>query len=398
MHIDLNSCFATVAQQANPLLRNKPLVVAAYATPNGCVLSPSIEAKRYGIKTGMTVRDAHALYSGVLVRTPDPPMVRDVHAKFRKIFNDYSPHVTPKSIDEAIINFEHTLYEQKDLTEVAKEIKLRMRREIGEWISCSIGIGTNRFLAKTGASLHKPDGLDIISHRNLRNIYANLTLLDLCGINQKYQARLNMYGIFTPLQFFDASAEFLKKQVFESVVGYYWFLRLHGWEPDAQEFQRKSYGQEYSLQKPTSNLEELCPILMKLCEKMGRRLRASGHAAFGIHVACLYHDYTHWHRGRKLQDELYATVDLYKKALFIFNQQPERKIISKLAVSCYDLVPSASSQMNLFDTEVQKRKLVSDAMDKINDRYGEFVITPARMMGMDDLVLDRIAFGGGNEM
>src|SRR3954467_14093896 len=66
MHVDLNSCFATIEQQANPLLRGKPIVVAAYDSPNGCVVAPSIEAKRYGIKTGMTVRDARLLYPGVI--------------------------------------------------------------------------------------------------------------------------------------------------------------------------------------------------------------------------------------------------------------------------------------------------------------------------------------------
>src|SRR3954469_20527471 len=69
---DLNSALATIEQQANPLLRGKPIVVAAYDTPNGCVVAPSIEAKRFGIKTGMTVRDARLLYPGVIVRTPDP--------------------------------------------------------------------------------------------------------------------------------------------------------------------------------------------------------------------------------------------------------------------------------------------------------------------------------------
>ena len=79
MHVDLNSCFATIEQQANPLLRGKPIVVAAYDSPNGCVVAPSIEAKRYGIKTGMTVRDARLLYPRVIVRTPDPPKYRSVH-------------------------------------------------------------------------------------------------------------------------------------------------------------------------------------------------------------------------------------------------------------------------------------------------------------------------------
>src|ERR1700745_3310017 len=91
MHVDLNSCFATIEQQANPLLRGKPIVVAAYNSPNGCVVAPSIEAKRYGIKTGMTVRDARLLYPKVVVRTPDPAKYRAVHMMFRKIFRDYSP-------------------------------------------------------------------------------------------------------------------------------------------------------------------------------------------------------------------------------------------------------------------------------------------------------------------
>ena len=142
MHIDLNSCFATVEQQANMHLRGKPLVIAAYTTPSGCVVSPSIEAKRYGIRVGMTVRDAKLLCKEVAVRTPDPPLVRDVHIKFKKIFKDYSPNVYPKSIDEAVIDFtgmEH--YLKRSLIEIGTEIKQRLRSEIGEWISCSIGIG-----------------------------------------------------------------------------------------------------------------------------------------------------------------------------------------------------------------------------------------------------------------
>src|SRR5882757_9118320 len=83
MHIDLNSCFATIEQQANPLLRGKPLVVAAYTTPNAFVLAPSIEAKRLGIKMGMRVRDAQVICPTIVVRMPDVPKYRDVHLKFK---------------------------------------------------------------------------------------------------------------------------------------------------------------------------------------------------------------------------------------------------------------------------------------------------------------------------
>lgn len=398
MHIDLNSCFATIEQQANIHFRGKPLVVAAYSTPKGFVLAPSIEAKRLGIRLGMTVRDARLICRDVIVRTPDPPKIRDVHVKFKRIFQDYAPKVTPKSIDEAVLDFTDAMRFKPDLVSIAKEIKQRMRKEIGEWISCSIGIGTNRFLAKTGASLKKPDGLEVITHQNLLAVLKRLTLMDLNGINEKLQARLNINGIFTPLQFFEATEAVLRKRVFGGIVGYYWYLRLRGWEIDSYEFGRKSYGQQYALGKPTADPAELSSLLMKLCEKMGRRLRSAGHAAQGIHIAVNYRDYTHWHEGKKFDRDLYTTIDLYRRAQWMLNRQPEKKVVGQLSVSCYGLVNSQNSQMNLFDIAEDKRRHISDAMDKINDRYGEFVVTPATMMSMDGTILDRIAFGRVNDI
>src|SRR5579872_2145080 len=78
LHIDLNSCFATIEQQANPKLRGKPIAVAAYTTPSGCIVAPSIEAKRFGIKTGMRVKDGKMLCRDLIVLPPDPNKYRVV--------------------------------------------------------------------------------------------------------------------------------------------------------------------------------------------------------------------------------------------------------------------------------------------------------------------------------
>ncbi len=399
MHIDLNSCFATATQQAFPNLRGKPLVMAAYNSPRGCVLAPSIEAKRYGIKTGMRVMEAKLLCPNVIVRTTDTSLIRDVHIRLKNICKDYSPIITPKSIDEIIIDFspmERVL--KRTLIDLGQEIKGRIRKEIGEWMACSIGIAPNRFLAKTGASLHKPDGLDVITYENIRQVYSQLKLIDLCGINKRYEARLNINGIFSPLQFLAAPLALLKNQIFKSIVGYYWYKRLRGWEVDNFDFMRKSYGQDYALTKQTADTHELSRIIMKLTEKMGRRLRRSGHAARGIHLALVYTDQTYWHRGRQMEHEMYATYELYRGAQYIFNQQPEQKSVVKLSVSCYDLVPSEKVQMNLFDLDNGKVRKISNALDSINNRYGEFVITPALILSMDNTVVDRIAFGGVKEL
>jgi DNA polymerase-4 len=398
MHIDLNSCFAIAEQQANPFLRGKPVVVAAYASANGCVLSPSYEAKRLGIRVGMQVRDAKLLCKEVFVLTPDPPKYRDIHTKFCKIFRDYSPCVTPKSIDEAVLDFAGTPALRRGLVNIGKEIKQRIREEIGEWITCNIGISTNRFLAKLAASFHKPDGLDVITYKNLRQVYESVSLTDLNGINVNYQARLNAWRIMNPIEFLQAPLDLLQKCVFKSICGYYWYLRIRGWEIDAIDFSRKSYGQSYALKKPTDDMRELAPMLTKLCEKMGRRLRRARYKAQGVHVSCIYKDMSSWHRGKMVHTPLYSTQDLYQKTLLVFNSQPEKKVITNLAVSCYSLIPAEAEQLDIFGNEAMKKRNLTEAVDRINDKYGEFVITPARMMGMRDLIIDRISFGGVKDL
>ena len=395
----MNASFARAEQQAHPLLRNIPVGVAAYTGPGGCVVSPSVEAKALGIKTAVNVREARMLAPHIIIVPPDPSLYREVHKRFCKIYKDYSPEVVPKSIDEAVIDFAGTpILKVKSMEEIGREIKQRVRKEIGSWMSCNVGIGTNRFLAKLAASLHKPDGLDIITHENLLNIYAQKELTDLNGINTRYQARLNAAGIYSPLQFYEAECQYLAKQVFQSVNGYHWFLRLRGWETDAVIFDRKSFGNSYALQKQTGKKEELAPLMMKLCEKTGRRLRKYNFVAYGVYVAILYTDGTHWAHGKKFTSSLYTSEEIYKKAWLILNKQPEWKNVRTLAVSVFNLVDSQSEQMPLFEDIETKKRQLSDACDKINDKYGEFIITPALMMGMEGTILDRISFGNVKEL
>lgn len=395
MHLDLNSCFASIEQQANPLLRGKPIVVAAYTAPSGCVLAPSIEAKKEGIKVGMRVRDAKFLCPKVVVLAPDPPKYRDVHLKLRRLLNEYSPNVVPKSIDEAVIDFSGTVALKRGLTDIGYEIKRRIKSEIGEWLLCNIGISTNRFLAKLAASLHKPNGLDVITFNNLIETYQKTKLTDFCGINTHYEARLNANGIFTPIDFLNASLQTLQKQVFKSINGYNWYLRLRGWEVDAADFGRKSYGQSYALPKPTDDPNELSKLLMKLCEKMGRRLRRAGYFTQGIHVSVFYNDDTHWHKAMRLPQPVFSTPDLFLKAKIVLNYQPEKRRIANLAVSCYDLLKYSFDQPALFGNESLRKKKLVEAVDRLNDKYGEYIITPALMLGLRDKVIDRIAFGRG---
>ena len=396
--MDGNSFFCTVEQQANPILRGKPMAVAAYVTPNGCIVSASYEARAMGVKVGMTVREGKALCPDLYVKEPNPPLYRGMNLRMRKIFQDYFPDVSFPSINEGIINFKGTPALKRGLENVGMEIKDRFKEELGVWMRCNVGIGPNRFLAKTAAGLHKPDGLDVITHENLRDVYAGMRLTDLCGIAEKNQGRLNMAGIYTPLQFLDAKLDTLRRQVFQSIVGYHWHRRLRGYEVDDVDYGRKSYGSMYSLPKHLDDGEELDAVLMKMCERVGFLMRKQGYCARGVHVSTVYEGWKYWHRGHVFEDTVYASRDLYKAAKRMLATRERGGRIAKLSISCYDLRKNHREQLRLFEDPRDRLWDLSDAINAVNARYGMFVLTPALMTGMDDMVIDRISFGGVKDL
>jgi len=115
MHIDLNSAFASIEQQANPFFRGKPLVVAAYDSPGGCILASSIEAKRLDIKTGMRVKEAKNIFPRTIVLEPDPDKYRFVHKSLKKLLSRYTNELYPKSIDEFVLHFDNFPDRQKNI-------------------------------------------------------------------------------------------------------------------------------------------------------------------------------------------------------------------------------------------------------------------------------------------
>ncbi|HEU4830758.1 MAG TPA: hypothetical protein VFS65_01135, partial [Candidatus Saccharimonadales bacterium] len=155
MHIDLNSCFATVEQQSRPRLRGRPVAVVNRRTENTGIVTASYEAKALGVQVGMKFKQAKLLAPGLIGLESDPAKYRFVYRRLLAIMSDYSAHITMKSIDEGIIDFHDStdLMKGRTLEDIGHEIKQRLRDEIGVWMRCNVGISTNRFLAKTAAGL-----------------------------------------------------------------------------------------------------------------------------------------------------------------------------------------------------------------------------------------------------
>lgn len=269
MYIDINSCFASVEQLYNPTLVGKPIVVGAYTTDRGCILAASREAKKFGIKTGSLVYEARKKCPSVIVLECDPPKYREVHNKLKNLLGRYTENVIAKSIDEFVMDLNGYPAFRNGMIKTAEEIKSRIQKEIGGALTVSIGISTNRYLAKVASDYQKPDGLTVIDKITHEEIFKSMNLTDLCGIKKGNAGRLYSSGIHSVAEMYDAPVQKLRT-AFNSICGYYWFLRLHGYEIDDVESERKSFGNQYVLPKALDKKEAL-PILQKLVEKMGKR-------------------------------------------------------------------------------------------------------------------------------
>lgn len=225
----------------------------------------------------------------------DPTKYRFVYHQLMRIMSEYSPHFRMKSIDEGVIDFalSPALIRDRDLVEVGQEIKRRLRDEVGCVMRCNVGIGLNRWLAKTAAGLHKPDGLDVITHENIREVLAMLSLQDLTGIAARNEHRLNRVGIYTPLDMLAASSKVLRL-AFGGVVGEWWYKRLRGWEVHDVDYDLKSCGRQYVPERNDLSRQEIIQRLHHLVESVGAKLRGQGKAVRGLRIYARCRDAPSW--------------------------------------------------------------------------------------------------------
>ncbi len=389
MHVDLNSAFATIEQQSRPMLRGRPVAIVNRLVENTAIITASYEAKALGIKVGMRYKEALRLAPDLVALESDPAKYRYVYKKLMAIMNDYSPHVVMKSIDEGVMDFKG-LAVNRPLIDIGYEIKERLKNEVGCVMRCNVGIGTNRFLAKTAAGLHKPDGLDVIDHSNLRETYAKMKLTDLTGIAGQLQSRLNAVGIFTPLEFLDCDVVALEKMVFKSICGGQWHKRLRGFEVDDLETKTKTIGRQYVLENRNLIRSEIAGRLHNLCESVGSRMRAQNLVARGVFVYIKTIDRQYWHKSQMCQVPFFSDATINALAQQLFIRAPDG--IIEIGVRLYELSESLDDQVSLFNDILVREQQLTQAIDDINVRFGDRKIHAASTMNTN-LVKVKVPFG-----
>ncbi len=394
MHIDLNSAFASAEQQAWPSLRGRPMGVTNRLSKECCVIAASYEAKALGIRVGTRRSEALALCPDFIMLETDPSKYTFMYQHLIRIMKGYSDKIKMKSIDEGIIDFHGTRQvNSRSLEDIGYEIKQRMYDEVGKFMRVNVGIGPNRFLAKTAAGLHKPDGLDVISHRNLIDVYKSLELEDLTGIADGYGSRLRAHGIYTPMQFLEADDELLRRRVFKSINGLYWHERLRGYEIDDQETHLGMVGRQWVVKTPSSDDAYLRSCLHFLVETTGMKLRFRNVEARGVCVWVSFAAGGGWADKKMFHTTFYTNQDIWLHISRLFDHRPKHMVVRTMGLYLYKLTPSTRSQISMFD-DVIKADYLTKSIDEINDFYGSFTVFSADTLTGKQNVKQKIPFGG----
>lgn len=387
----MNSYFASVEQQANPFLRGKSVGVCAYLSERGTIIASSKEAKQKGIKTGCLIWQAKILDPEIILIENEPAKYRSTSEKIFKILNEYTDTFEAYSIDEAFLDLSGWVHDFDSAHTLAQKIKNRIKSEVGEWMEASVGIASTKFLAKFAGDIAPKKSILVITKNNLEEILKDRALTDAWGINTKTEEKLRLIGIKNLLDLKKANPIKLKRLF--GLSGYYLWANVNGIEISEikrEESTPKSIGHSYSLKKGNSDREYLLKVFYKLSEKTGRRLRSLDLEAEGIKIGLVYFYGKTIYKSFKTKEKIFTTKDIFKNIELLLTTELLSIPIKTISISVDRLKP-ISNQLDIFNESVGKKNL-SLALDKINDKYGEYTVYPGEMFGMEDTARDRIGF------
>ncbi|HWA94780.1 MAG TPA: hypothetical protein VG844_09275 [Terracidiphilus sp.] len=285
LFVDLNSYFASVEQQVRPQLRNRPIGVVPMLADTTVCIAASYEAKAYGVKTGTVVSDARRMCPGIEFVEARHEIYVDYHHRIVETVETCLPVTSIQSIDEMacrLIGRERSLLAALEL---GRLVKARIRERVGQCLRSSVGLATNRYLAKVASDMEKPDGLVALPLDILPTALPLLELRDLPGIGARTEKRLNAKGIHTMTQLLALSSE-QAGELWGSVWGERLFHWLRGEDFDLTETEHlKSISHSHVLAPELRTTEKAWAVAHKLLHKAAMRLRSNGLWASSISLS-----------------------------------------------------------------------------------------------------------------
>ncbi len=387
LFLDLNSYFASVEQQENPELRDRPVAVVPVEADTSFVIAASYAAKAFGIKTGTMIGDAKRMCSDLVIVPARPHVYVKYHHAVIAAAETVLPVEEVCSIDEMRFRLLETESSPAVARQLALRIKAAIREHVGETMTCSVGIAPNPFLAKIATEIEKPDGLVILEESDLPHRLHVLKLTDFTGINRRMAARLNAAGIFTSEQLCAASREEIRA-AFGSVTGERWWFLLRGIDVPSEATQRKSMSHSHVLAPNLRNDKGCREVLLRLIQKLSARLRSLELYTEHMTISVIGFE-TSW----KAECPMPPTQDTIRMNELFLEAWEKREFsrAKQVGVVFTMLSDQASVTPSLFD-DIADHGELNKAVDSINQRFGKNKILFAGMQEVRNSAPERIAF------
>jgi len=380
-HVDMNSFFASCEQSMAPELAGKPVIVCGDPDNRaGIVLAASYEAKAFGVKTTMLMHDAKRL-------CPDAVFVCAHHREYVRIsglvmaiLDDFTPVKEQASIDEAYLDMTGTEGLFGDSLHAAGLIQARIHDELA--IGCSIGISTNKFLAKMASDMKKPMGITELYESDVPDKLWPLPVSQLYGVGKKTAEKLEGLGIGTVGELAAADVGMLRRVFGEAAAKYLAnsAMGLGSDKVDPDEFaENQSIGNEMTYSHDITNIDEARGELLFLSDMVGYRLRKKEFAARCVTIKIKYSDFKVATRSKTSPAPIDSTDAIFAAAEKLFADNWTRRPVRLLGVTVSEL--SGGEQLSLFDGGGEKVKKSDAVVDSLRERFGYESIERGSLLG-----------------
>ena len=335
IHIDMDAFYASVEQRDNPELRGKPVAVGG-SRERGVVVAASYEARKFGVRSAMASVVAARKCPNLIFVKPRFDAYKMASNQIREVFLEYTPLVEPLSLDEAYLDVTENLKGIISATEIAKEIKIKIKEHTG--LTASAGVFYNKFLAKLASDYNKPDGLFVIKPNQGEKFVEVLDVYSFHGIGKVTAEKMNKMEIFTGMDLRQKDVAFLRKH-FGKAGGYYYDIARaidnRSVNPDRI---RKSVGSENTFDKDLETRIELEAGLLSLIEDVWRYCERTKGYGRTVNLKVKYLDFQLITRSKTALSPIMDKAFFEKISFGLLEQiQPLEKGVRLLGISLSNL-------------------------------------------------------------
>ena len=377
IHVDMDAFYASVEERDRPELAGRPIIVGADPKGRGVVSAASYQARRFGVHSAMPIgRAARLCPDGVFLPVDMDKYVR-VSRDIMTILAGFTPLLEPLSIDEAFLDVTQSRALHGDGAAQARSIKSRIRAQVG--LTASVGVASNKFIAKVASEIEKPDGLVVVPPGTEAAFLSPLPIRHLWGVGRVTAAELESMGIHTIGRLASVPAGDLRARFGKHGPLLHELARGVDERPVEPFAPPKSMGAEETFGADHRDVDRLRATLRSQAERVARELRADGYAGRTVTLKLRFTDFstiTRSHTDDPTQDGL----KIYREASSLLARVPLRQPVRLIGVSVSELGPAGAGQLSLLGPDAARRERLSRALDRLVERFGDESIRPASLL------------------